>query len=353
MPRSSDIHRKIASRPLPMAAVLIVALLAHSVAVMRDLRSRMTLADLLIVVPVAVACCWGFNQRRARQGNYGCVFDWTTFSGVLVALDLLLTFCGILSKQYWLVTSGLCCLGLAIFHASRDRYRHRRLTLLWLPLIPALSLSGTVDGTIRQGVLRWLQPLTSRVAHALSLPHYRDQGEFCLGDLRFSLADLSDGLGSPTAWIALTLLVIGLRRMALVPASLFLLASLSVWGLLMLTRGILGVSLLTYPGSLSDRDLQQLVFDVLLQGAGMLLWVSAGHAVFCLTHPISISPFAESRSDEFNLLTFFWNRLMGHAPERLAGPNRSWSRRPVSGSELSGLIMLLSCGALWLRWPWA
>lgn len=341
------------SGQLPTTAVLIVALLAHSVAVTRDLSSRMTLADLLIVAPVAVACCWGFNQRRTRQGNYGRVFDWTAFSGVLVALDLLLTFGGILSKQYWLVTSGLCCLGLAIFHASRDRHRHRRLTQLWLPLIPALSLSGTVDVSIRQGALRWLQPLTSRVAHALSLPHYRDQREFCLGELRFSLADLSDGLGSPIAWIALALLVIGLRRMALIPASLFLLASLSVWGLLMLARGILGVSLLTHPGSLADRDIQQMVFDVLLQGAGMLLWVSAGHAVFWLTHPIPVSQFAESRSDEFNLLTFFWNRMVGYAPERLASRNRSWLQRTVNSPELGGLIIVLSCGVLWLQGLWA
>lgn len=320
MNRQSGLDLNFTARTRLTSTMLIIAAAAHVYAVWRDVSSRMTVADLLVAVPVIVVTGWMFQQRRVRQP-----LRWTSLSGVLLTMDVVCTLSGIVSSNTWMITCGLCFLLLAVLQASADHRSLRSLSILLLPVVPAISLSGTFDDWLKHNMSHVARTLISRVCHALSLPHYRDGDFFCLGDRRFSLLDMSDGLGSAIAWLALAFLVICFRRLPFVPASLFTLASLSVWGLLMLTRGILGVSLLTYPGSLSGREIQQIVFDVLLQGAGMLLWVSAGHAVFCLTHPISISPFAESRSDEFNLLTFFWNRLMGHAPERLAGPNRSGS----------------------------
>lgn len=311
MNRQSGLVQNVMSRTRPTSTMLILAAALHMYAVWRDVSSRMTVADLLVAVPVIVVTGWMSQQRRIRQP-----LRWTSMSGVLLTMDVVCTLSGIVSSNTWMITCGLCFLLLAVLHASADHRSLRSLSILLLPVVPAISLSGMVDDWLKHNVSHVARTLISRVCHALRLPHYRDGDFFCLGDLRFSLLDMSDGLGSPIAWLALAFLVICVRRVSFIPASLFTLASMSVWGMLTLARGILGVSLLGAYEVEPIGETQRMIMDVCLQLLGLAVWVSAGHTVFWLTHPIPVSQFAESRSEEFNLLTFFWNRVMGPAPGR-------------------------------------
>ncbi len=343
MNRQSGLVQNVISRTLPTSTMLIIVAAVHMYAVWRDVSSRMTAADLLVAVPVIVGTVWMFQQRRVRQP-----LRWTSLSAVLLTMDVVCTLSGVVSSNTWMITCGLCCLLLAVLQASADRCSLRSLSILLLPVVPAISLSGTVDDWLKHNMSHVARTLISRVSHALSLPHYRDGDFFCLGDRRFALLDMSDGLGSPIAWLALAFLVICFRRVSFVPASLFTLASMSVWGMLTLARGILGVSLLGSNEVEPIGETQRMIMDVCLQLVGLAVWVSAGHTVFWLTHPIPVSQFAESRSEEFNLLTFFWNRVMGPAPGR--------GRRLIRGSsgpsirQLPSVVFVLCTGVPSLCW---
>lgn len=292
---------------------LIAAALAHVPGVVWDVRSRMSVPDVLIAVLFSGVTLWLFLRRRAPKR-----LPWNKLSCTLLITDAACMVIGIASGYWWLVTCGLGLLLLAALMTCLDRNRGHSLAYLALPVVIVASLSGAVDEWINGRVDRVALPVVSRVGHFLGMPHYRENGELCLGDLRFPMKELFDGPGAPAVWVALALVAVSFRRVSVVPAGLAVLASLSVCGLLTLFRGLVGISLLPQDLSAADWDVQRHVMDGLLLVLALGLWVSADQAIHWFTRPVPISSFAASRSAEFNPLAFLWNRVVGHAPERAA-----------------------------------
>ena len=268
---------------------------------------------MLIAVLFAGVTVWLFLRRRAPER-----LPWNKLSWTLLIADAVCTISGIVSGHWWLVTCGLGLLLLAVLGTFPDRHRGRSLVYLALPVFLVESLSGSVDEWINGSAARVSLPVVSRVGHFLGMPHYRENGELCLGDLRFPVKKFFDGPGAPAVWVALALVAISFRRMPAGPAGLFVFASLSVCGLLTLFRGLVGISLLPQELLAADWDVQRHVMDGLLLVLALGLLVSADQAIQWFTRPVPISSFAASRSAEFNPLAFLWNRVVGHAPERAA-----------------------------------
>jgi hypothetical protein len=273
----------------------------------------MSVPDMVIAVLFAGVTLWLFLRRRAPEH-----LPWSKLCWTLLIADAVCMVIGIVSGYWWLVTCGLGLLLLAVLTTCLDRNRGRSLAYLAVPVVIVASLSGAVDEWVNTRATRVSLPVVSRVGHFLGMPHYRENGELCLGDLRFPVKELFDGPGAPAVWVALALVAISFRRMSVVPAGLAVLASLSVCGLLTLFRGLVGISLLPQDLLAADWDVQRLVMDGLLLALSLGLWVSADQAIQWFTRPVPISRLAVSRSAEFNPLAFLWNRVVGHAPERAA-----------------------------------
>lgn len=281
----------------------------------------MSVPDMLIAVLFAGVTLWLFLRRRAPER-----LQWSRFSITLLVIDAACTIVGMITGAWWLVTCGLVLLAFATLMASRDRCKSRSLASLVLPLALVAGLSGPVDQWFTGKTTGVSVSVIRRVCHFLGMPHYRENGQLCLGDLRLTVSEFFDGPGAPAAWLSVALVAVCIRRSSVVPAALLLLASLSVFGLLTLSRGIVGVSLLQQQVSLSDWDVQRRVMDGILLFLAIGLWISADQAIHWFTSPVPISSFAASRSAEFNPLAFLWNRVVGHTPERAAGQSSGGRR---------------------------